>query len=118
MLEKVKAEHIALAVPLLPQLDGVAVAGVLSRALVAKWKAGRVVVLGLLSVGLWLLLVVVGRVVAARLDYRLAVAAAFGVRQLFALLRVWLGLSLVAAAAELHDGVTSDVPVKSPAQTY
>ncbi len=46
MLEKVKAEHIALAVPLLPQLDGIAVAGVLSRALVAKWKAGRVVVLG------------------------------------------------------------------------
>lgn len=79
---------------------------------------GSVAVLGLLSVGLWLLLVVVGRVIAARLDYRLAVAAAFGVRQLFALLRVWLGLSLVAAAAELHDGVTSDAAVKSPAQTH
>ena len=46
MLEKVKAEHIAITVPLLPQLDAVAVGGVLSRALVAKWKAGRVVVLG------------------------------------------------------------------------
>lgn len=83
----------------------------------SRSAVGSVAVLGLLSVGLWMLLVVVGRVVAARLDYRLAVAAAFGVRQLFALLRVWLGLSLIAAAAELHDGVTSDSAVKSPVQT-
>lgn len=46
MLEKVKAEHLAITVPLLPQLDSVAIGGVLARALVAKWKAGRVVVLG------------------------------------------------------------------------
>lgn len=46
VLEKVKAEHVAVAVPPLPQLDAVAVGGVLGRALVSKWKQGRVVVLG------------------------------------------------------------------------
>lgn len=46
MLEKVKAEHVAVAVPPLPQLDAVAVGGVLARAFVSKWKQGRVVVLG------------------------------------------------------------------------
>ncbi|MBL8924351.1 MAG: peptidase M17 [Myxococcaceae bacterium] len=46
MLEKVKAEHVALAIPPLPQLDASAVGGVLGRAFVSKWKQGRVVVLG------------------------------------------------------------------------
>jgi hypothetical protein len=46
MLQKVNAQNIAIAVPPLPQLDAIGVGGVLSRALVSKWKDGRVVVLG------------------------------------------------------------------------
>ncbi|MBE2251705.1 MAG: peptidase M17 [Myxococcus sp.] len=46
MLQKAKAEHVALAVPPLPQLDAVALGGVLARAFVSKWRAGRVVILG------------------------------------------------------------------------
>ena len=46
MLQKAKAQHIAIAVPPLPQLDVVGVGGVLARALVSKWKDGRVVVVG------------------------------------------------------------------------
>lgn len=46
MLQKAKAQHVAVAIPPLPQLDAVAVGGVLSRALVSKWKDGRVVVVG------------------------------------------------------------------------
>lgn len=46
MLQKAKAQHIAVTVPLLPQLDASGIRGVLARALVAKWKDGRVVVVG------------------------------------------------------------------------
>lgn len=46
MLERVKAEDVVLAVPPLPQLDTIAIGGVLTRSFVTKWKAGRVIVLG------------------------------------------------------------------------
>lgn len=46
MLQKVKAGHVVVAVPQLPQLDAVAVGAVLARAFVSKWKDGRVVILG------------------------------------------------------------------------
>lgn len=46
MLGKARADDVVLAVPPLPQLDAVAVGGVLSRAFLSKWKAGRAVVVG------------------------------------------------------------------------
>lgn len=46
MLEKVKVEDVLVVVPPMKPLDSIAVGGVLTRAFITKWKAGRVVVLG------------------------------------------------------------------------
>jgi len=46
MLEKAGAEHVALAIPPLPQLDGIGLGAVITRAFVGRWPHGRVVVLG------------------------------------------------------------------------
>jgi hypothetical protein len=45
MLEKVKAEHVVVALPPLAHLDQASLGAAVGRGLVSKWKAGRVVVL-------------------------------------------------------------------------
>lgn len=59
--------------------------------------------LALLSLVSLAVLVVVGRILAARLDYRLAAAFALVVRQLFALGRTGLSLAVLAASVEVFE---------------
>lgn len=50
MLEKARVQHVAVAVPTLPQVDANAVGTVLARSLVKPWKEGRVVVIAALAI--------------------------------------------------------------------